>query len=594
MTVSFILLQLTFMLSFIPYGLICTSFPSAAPSIVPTNTSIDTTWVTWAADTTPPSISPTVSSNTPTTTPSIIPSNTPSITPTRTPSVSPTDYPTNEPSTAPTNSPSMMPSSVPSSAPSGNPTTSPSLTPTHFPTHLPSAAPSTAPSNAPSNNPTIAPSSTPTEDPTNAPSLAPTLPPTRCHDDDIHVHSNDGEDVTTKVSLSNVLMLFERNVYETNDTNTTSVELFQNVGWEQNVDCSTDMEMCKIQCLTEGACPYMNAVAQDADITQIIIDCSGKYSCVLSSITISNSNIQFIDITCASYHSCLSMNIKIEQTAIEMLTVQCLDVRSCASLSISLMHANYINQLTLKCIGTNDCTNMKYRTNETIVENTTIVCSHMHSCNSSSIAIHYDSNNVDQHLSLYCVDSWSCEGAKMHLNTLAMHAHINCYQAYACSHLFFERTNPIDIELNVYNFSEDINIKSVAALNRLNIVCGNENDKRFIRYNTNDIMTEHEVIELARREYKYLNRLPCEDIHVDCTVDEYFPKSCDWKYQLNQLNLHQMMSAADTTDVSCYWMELSKLLTANCSGTCNTDLEFRFVCLQPILAVRRRYRYKQQ
>eukprot|EP01083_Nonionella_stella_P243872 849367_1 len=558
---------------YIQFSLICyhirvpTKPPSPQPSFNPTNA---------------PSTSPTMP---PSTAPSTVPSHAPSSNPTISPSLTPSNYPTNAPSLAPSNQPSTAPSTTPSNAPTNHPTMSPSLTPTYSPTNAPSTAPSnppstapsTSPSNAPSNNPTLSPSLAPTDYPTGAPSAAPTVPPTVCHDDDIHAHSNDGEDIITNVILRNALALFQRNVYEINDTNTSIIELFHNVGWDQNIRCSTDINICKIECLTEGACPFINVVTDDADITQIMIECSGQYSCVLSSITISNSNIQFMDVICAAFHSCLSLNIIIEQTEIEVFTVQCLGLRSCASLSIELKHANYINQLTLKCIGENDCTNMNYFTNETIIENTTIVCSHLHSCNASSIAIYYTSNDVYQYMSLYCVHSWSCEGVEVYLNAqdhvVKTHARINCYLAYACNHLVFERTKSIDIELALHNFSENVNIKSVDTLNRLNVVCGNANDKHYIRYKTHDIKTEHELIELARREYKASNRLPCEDIHVDCTSDVYFPKSCDWKYQLNDINLQKFMMSMDDTDVSCYWVELSKLLTANCSGTCNTDLD---------------------
>eukprot|EP01083_Nonionella_stella_P081927 225971_1 len=274
------------------------------------------------------------------------------------------------------------------------------------------------------------------------------------------------------------------------------------------------------------------------------------------------------------------MNIVIEQSKIAMFTIQCQGSTSCASMSITFKSESYINLSILKCMNENGCRNLRYIVNDTIIENTTIICSHQYSCNSSSITINHNSNDVYEYLSLHCIYHWACEGLKMYSNSHNDMANsmtqINCYQGYACNDLFLERAEaaePIWFELKVYNFSKNINIHSLGANVRLKILCGNENDKRFIRYNTNSIKTEDELIELARREYTGLNRLPCEEIHVDCTTNEHFPKSCDWKYQLNELNLRKFLMAMDDPSVSCYWMELSTLLTANCSGTCNTDLD---------------------
>eukprot|EP01083_Nonionella_stella_P143525 446287_1 len=467
--------------------------------------------------------------------------------------------------------PTLNPTNTPTQKPTPQPTVSPTDDPSHQPTTFtPTVSPTTKPTRLPTDDPSHQPTNNPTTN---------TLMPTECPDDDIDVQSNNGEDIIATLNLFDVLTLFDRNISKMNNSNS---EIFQNVGWNANVQCHNDTETCNVQCTRDhdGTCAYMNVVTRWADIQQIVIECSGRHACISSRITISDSNIQFIDIICAELGSCLSMNIVIEQSKIAMFTIQCQGSISCASMSITFKSESYINLSILKCMNENGCRNLRYIVNDTIIENTTIICSHQYSCNSSSITINHNSNDVYEYLSLHCIYHWACEGLKMYSNSHNDMANsmtqINCYQGYACNDLFLERAEaaePIWFELKVYNFSKNINIHSLGANVRLKILCGNENDKRFIRYNTNSIKTERELIELARREYTGLNRLPCEEIHIDCTSNDYFPKSCDWKYQLNDINLQKFMMSMDDTDLSCYWVELSKLLTANCSGTCNTDLD---------------------
>ena len=68
-------------------------------------------------------------------------------------------------------------------------------------------------------------------------------------------------------------------------------------------------------------------------------------------------------------------------------------------------------------------------------------------------------------------------------------------------------------------------------INNINISCGNK-DNRGRRYKADNIITDEEVMDLARREYG-TNRLPCEGIKIQCSSMQYFEKSCIYKYQVN-------------------------------------------------------------
>ena len=84
-------------------------------------------------------------------------------------------------------------------------------------------------------------------------------------------------------------------------------------------------------------------------------------------------------------------------------------------------------------------------------------------------------------------------------------------------------------------YSEDIHITH-PNFNNIQLKCGYEKHRRFIRYELNEIVTEYEVIDLARREYS-VGRLPCDHIYLDCTHDE-LPRSCEWEYNINHDNFN--------------------------------------------------------
>eukprot|EP01084_Bolivina_argentea_P124515 220640_1 len=69
-------------------------------------------------------------------------------------------------------------------------------------------------------------------------------------------------------------------------------------------------------------------------------------------------------------------------------------------------------------------------------------------------------------------------------------------------------------------------------------------------------------------------RLPCEEIHINCTVDVDFPRSCNMEYhQMKEFDQSKFLSFK-YKDSTCYWLQLSHILNTRCSGTCYDNFTF--------------------
>eukprot|EP01084_Bolivina_argentea_P040240 74371_1 len=536
-----------------------TNFPTDKPTDYPTT---DPTNI--------PTVNPTIS---PTFAPTFMPTNAPSSHPTTAPSITPTYSPSMTPSNHPSVSPSLAPTFVPSAFPTLTPSKAPSLFPTTTPTLVPSIAPTSTPSNFPSNNPTITPSiapshtpsAAPTRFPTDTPSIAPSASPTACVDFDILLQSNDGNDSVAHINTDLVSLSTNKWDLLVN----ASIDIHENIGWRQTIVCEGTDDFCIVNC---SSCPYSNIIASNSKLSHILIQCNGDYSCFSSSINVFNVNVDNIEIQCKGIESCAFMEIIFNDLDAGEISINCVLSNSCVSM-ITRTTKTDISQFTVLCNYENSCKELKYIGNDTDVKNTTFICSHGYSCNSTTININTDYDGV---FYTHCIESWACNKLNIELmstdntNNVGYITEMICYRGYACDNLHLKASDSVRINIIMYQFSNNINI-FYNFPEQMKIQCGNRKDVRFIRYNTIDIKTEEEVIELGRNEY-ISHRLPCEGIHVDCTTDKHFPKSCDIEYQLNPLNMSKLISTRD--HIPCYWLELSSVFNTICRGTCNNDITF--------------------
>eukprot|EP01083_Nonionella_stella_P246836 856498_1 len=467
-------------------------------------------------------------------------------------------------------SPTNFPSVSPSPAPSQHPTYSPTAAPTFSPSLAPTNSPSRTPSVSPSGSPTQPPSAIPTYTPSNAPSMTPSASPTSCMDDDMYIISNDGKDYVQNVTVEISRFLFDIN--HTNDTNNTT-QKYENVGFNVIMKCNDDTDLCRIECMEDKSCPQSSVVISDDDLSQLSIECNGNQACYGLTINIFQSNVDLLDLKCIGLESCIFMNILMDDISSDTISMHCTGIRSCESMTITSLKTlsnHYISELLWICEGDNSCGNSEYFVNHTNIEEMTLLCSESYSCNSTTIK----SNILDNGKSaIHCVDTYSCDMMSLVLmapnQTEVDYTNtVICYMDLSCDGLSLSADENINVSMQMYRYSNEIQIIHKQP-QKVNIECGNSNDKRFVRYNTNKIKTEKEVIELARDEYTS-HHLPCEDIDIICTQNQYFPQQCTMQYQLNPLNISKLVTF---NHIGCFWMEISRILTPTCHGSCNEDIQ---------------------
>ena len=101
----------------------------------------------------------------------------------------------------------------------------------------------------------------------------------------------------------------------------------------------------------------------------------------------------------------------------------------------------------------------------------------------------------------------------------------------------------------------------------LNIICGNNMDKRYIRYNIKNFSDFEQIYELSRHEYT--------SRHQPCTSSNNKEKQeCIYEYDLNPLNITKFFQTREYA--TCIWLQLDSIFTINCNGNCSDNIAYSF------------------
>ena len=215
-------------------------------------------------------------------------------------------------------------------------------------------------------------------------------------------------------------------------------------------------------------------------------------------------------------------------------------------------------------------------TSETKIAKVSIICTAKFACDEAQIIIDaFPNNNIE--FSLECQAFKSCQMTQIqfnNVNSAIISANILCYDNFACDDLFIDTDHSpnIFISLSVYRYSKKIEINYYHWQN-INVKCAVTDDSRFIRYDNNELLDVEEVLQSARKEYKETHRLPCEDVNIYCSNNTDFERQCVFEYGLsNNFSLFDLLN--DKAKPKCYWLDIERLYTANCKGTCGDVITY--------------------
>lgn len=270
-------------------------------------------------------------------------------------------------------------------------------------------------------------------------------------------------------------------------------------------------------------------------------------------------------------------NIECDDINADICFIGCNKPGHCAKMSITPIIHPALKEIELVCGGKKACdeARINLNTTDTHIDRISILCTDILSCAEGSISINA-SDSIK--LSLECFDYKSCQDLSIQLmhgssDVQPIYANISCYDAYSCDNMIINTDNSrnILIYLNAFRYSDNIEIVH-AVWENIDVQCGSDNDRRFIRYNNKELLEESEILQLARDEYSRTKRLPCEDIHIICTANNSdFYQDCTYKYDLN-FSLSNLLSQKYRPN--CYWLEIGQLYLPKCSGTCGDKLVY--------------------
>ena len=230
-----------------------------------------------------------------------------------------------------------------------------------------------------------------------------------------------------------------------------------------------------------------------------------------------------------------------------------------------------MNILTINCNITSSCTNMKINITHSTISQFSMICVNKFACNGAEIFIE---STQGVNISLDCQSASACSNMIITLEN-NMKANISCYHDNACDNLMIDtdHSKDVHIHLNMYRYSEDITIHEYYWQN-VETTCGYHQDKRYIQYPTNYLLDSEDILKLARDEYPSSNKLPCEDIMIECTGNQTdFERKCEYQYQLSdQVELDSILTSESRP--KCYWLDIGQLYTASCKGTCGDTIRY--------------------
>eukprot|EP01083_Nonionella_stella_P147565 465800_1 len=427
-----------------------------------------------------------------------------------------------DPTADPTIDPTKQPTNAPSTSPTSAPSTSPTLAPSNAPSTSPTSAPSTSPTLAPSNAPSTSPTSVPSTSPTLAPSNAPSKSPTACIDYEssfIRYNSNDGHDHRSRTNLS------------------------QQIQYSFYVSGNATVLYYDIEPTVDVPVPYINALIEcDLDDSEVcFLHCRGSASCLLANIVPSSESTERVSVKCDEKFSCRSMTLNYSKSlspSLSLIVIECAAVSACSEYYLNFLPSSVEDVYS----------------NLTITDlSVTIYCLEPLSCHLTTLNIQesfVSTSNIEMHVNVFCLKENSCK-------QLAILNHHN---------------EKINVHLWSFQYSEEIEVKTTrAGYHLVHIHCGNDNDSRYLRYDTSDLLNENELLSKARAEYT-ARRLPCEGIGITCSniiADQVYNKQCRMQYTLSDM---VDVTKIIQSDRNCFWIHLNELYTAQCYGNCAQNI----------------------
>ena len=426
------------------------------------------------------------------------------------------------------------------------PTFAPTLSPTDSPTFSPTIAPTSAPTFSPSFSPTFSPSI--------APTLAPSYSPTACPDLDMLTNSSDGTDIIIyPVTMTvNTGWMFD---YLFNDTSMLTYYRSSTdtkyVGDTSNITCDEyGKHICYIHCETSATCLKASIQPQSDYLDQLIVHCGDTYACYEGNINISVTSIENMTIGCYKEFACSDVAIHASALSIDR--------------SVNL------ENFTVICEDRNSCKDMIVNMSSIRMENVTIICVEAYSC--SGMEIIMDDIQNDANINIHCAVSFSCDNMEIEIHDgPAQDTQLNvvCYELNSCRNMQItvDVNMEIGIAMTTYKYSDNIGI-TYSNPDNIKFLCGNNKDRRYVRYNTTTLWSDDELRGFAAEEYKS-NRLPCDGITIDCSTDSKYEQWAELEYALNDevINVTKILATRDQK--KCYWLtELNQLFNVTLNGNC--------------------------
>eukprot|EP01083_Nonionella_stella_P310344 1102283_1 len=273
-------------------------------------------------------------------------------------------------------------------------------------------------------------------------------------------------------------------------------------------------------------------------------------------------------------HGFTDQAIECAQANASACFVACYDVGHCLNTKIETVANTEWGEVRLVCTEPNACSSLQLIVHSK-VDVVSIFCGTF-ACEGMQVIITAVANiNV----SIECVEEWSCKDMSVYLGRSRMdedlatiHGDIRCYDDNACDNFVITTDDLPDIfiQLHAMRYSEDIQI-SHHYYNNIQIQCGVADEERYIRYDTNYLLNEYELLQLARKEYPTTRRLPCEDIQILCSNNTDFDRNCEYKYKLN-VSLFDILQDEDRP--ICYWLNIQQVYKAECKGTCGDEIQY--------------------
>ena len=209
---------------------------------------------------------------------------------------------------------------------------------------------------------------------------------------------------------------------------------------------------------------------------------------------------------------------------------------------------------------------------DSMISQVNIFCIERFSCDGGIISI---KSEYEMNVSISCQSTFACPDMNIIFENNIM-VNISCYYDNSCENMLINTDNSekLVIKMNMYRYSKDILFNHYYWSN-IRVNCGYDLDKRYIRYNTYQLLDPDEILQLAQDEYPSSNKLPCEDIKIDCTGNNTdFQRECQYQYQLSEDKINLFEILQDDDRPSCYWLDIGQLFIASCQGTCDDDRKY--------------------